>query len=203
MFFDVLVIGGGAAGMSCALVLGSAKKSPFASEKNIGIVLHQRTSVMENAIFYNVLGVKPGTTGKEIMESGIAQLSDTYPHIAQIKNEKVNLIKGEKNNFTVSTNKNTYQAKMLVIAVDASNLFQIEGLMEAVIPHEKIQAIKQKIQLKNLNHLVKEGIFVAGVLAGHRSQFAIACGSGTQVATDILTEWNNGISTVIHDAIEK
>jgi len=40
-------------------------------------------------------------------------------------------------------------------------------------------------------------------LAGHRSQFAIACGSGTQVATDILTEWNNGISTVIHDAIEK
>jgi hypothetical protein len=75
--------------------------------------------------------------------------------------------------------------------------------MEWVIPHENIPAIKEKIQLKNVKHLIKEGVYVAGVLAGHRSQFAIACGSGVQVATDILTEWNNGISTVIHDTIEK
>ena len=203
MIFDVLVMGGGAAGMSCALVLGSAKKNPVASQKNIGIVLHQRSSALENALFYNVLGVKPGTSGKEILESGMAQLTDTYPHIIQIKNEKVSYVKGEKNNFTVGTNKNTYQAKIVVVAVDASNLFQIEGLMDTVIPHENIPAIKQKIQLKNKKHLVKDGLYVAGVLAGHRSQFAIACGSGTQVATDILTEWNNGISTVIHDSIQK
>lgn len=203
MIFDVLVIGGGAAGMSCALVLGSAKKSSFASEKNIGIVLHQRSSALENAKFYNVLGLKPGTTGKEILESGMAQLTDTYPHIIQIKHEKVLLVNGEKNNFTVGTNKNTYQAKTVVVAVDASNLFQIEGLMEWVIPHENIPAIKEKIQLKNVKHLIKEGLYVAGVLSGHRSQFAIACGSGAQVATDILTEWNNGISTVVHDSIEK
>ena len=31
--FDVLVVGGGAAGMSCALVLGSAKSKPFAEDK--------------------------------------------------------------------------------------------------------------------------------------------------------------------------
>jgi len=203
MIFDVLVIGGGAAGMSCALLLGSAKKSPFASEKTIGIVLHQRSSALENAVFYNVLGLKPGTTGKDILEAGMAQLTDTYPHIIQIKNEKVVLVQGEKNNFTIGTNKNTYQAKTVVVAVDASNLFQIEGLMDSVIPHQNIPAIKQKIQLNNVKHLVKDGLYVAGVLAGHRSQFAIACGSGTQVATDILTEWNNGISTVIHDTIEK
>ena len=29
MSYDVLIIGGGAAGMSCALVLGSAKNAPF------------------------------------------------------------------------------------------------------------------------------------------------------------------------------
>jgi anaerobic glycerol-3-phosphate dehydrogenase len=203
MIFDVLIIGGGAAGMSCALVLGSAKKSPVASEKSIGIVLHQRSSALENAIFYNVLGLKPGTTGKDILEAGMAQLTDTYPHVIQIKNEKVLLVQGEKNNFTVGTIKNTYQAKIVVVAVDASNLFQIEGLMDFVIPHENIPAIKQKIQLKNVKQLVKDGLYVTGVLAGHRSQFAIACGSGTQVATDILTEWNNGISTVIHDSIEK
>lgn len=40
--FDVLIIGGGAAGMSCALVLGSAKNKPFAADKTIGIIMHQK-----------------------------------------------------------------------------------------------------------------------------------------------------------------
>jgi hypothetical protein len=44
-------------------------------------------------------------------------------------------------------------------------------------------------------------LYVAGTLAGWRSQFAIACGSGAQVATDILTLWNDGIHTKIHDKI--
>ena len=32
--FDVLIIGGGVAGMSCALILGSAHKKPFMSDKS-------------------------------------------------------------------------------------------------------------------------------------------------------------------------
>ena len=31
----------------------------------------------------------PGTTGKEILELGSKQLSETYPHVVQIENEKV------------------------------------------------------------------------------------------------------------------
>ena len=38
MSFDALIIGGGAAGLSCALVLGSAKNKPFAAIKSIGII---------------------------------------------------------------------------------------------------------------------------------------------------------------------
>jgi hypothetical protein len=41
---------------------------------------------------------------------------------------------------------------------------------------------------------VAEGIYVAGTLAGWRSQLSIAAGSGA-VATDILTLWNNGLDT--------
>ena len=44
MVYDVLIIGGGAEGMSCALVLGSAKNKPFAKDKSIGIILHQKAS---------------------------------------------------------------------------------------------------------------------------------------------------------------
>ena len=52
---------------------------------------------------------------------------------------------------------------------------------------------------KNKLHLVKKNLYVAGALAGWRSQFAIACGSGAQVGTDILTLWNNGEHTKVHD----
>ncbi len=34
---DLIIIGGGAAGMSCALVIGSGLKKPYAKNKNIRI----------------------------------------------------------------------------------------------------------------------------------------------------------------------
>ena len=201
MKFDVLIIGGGAAGMSCALVLGSAKGKPFAANKNIGIVMHQKSSALSSGLFNNVLGLEPGTTGKEILEYGKNQLKSTYPHVRQIEKEKETKIEGNAGNFTVTTNKNLYKANTIVVAVGPSNLFNIEGLNQYKEPHQNLPAAKERIQLKNTNHKVVDGIYVAGVLAGWRSQFAVASGSGAHVATDILSEWNNGNPTMIHDSI--
>lgn len=201
MKFDVLIIGGGAAGMSCALVLGSAKNMPFAANKKIGIIMHQKASALASGLFNNVLGIAPGTTGKKILENGKKQLGETYPHITQIEKEKVNEIEGEEGFFTVFTNKNKYAVKTIVVAVGPSNLFQIEGLMQYVEAHQNLPMKKERIQLKNINHKVACGIYVAGVLAGWRSQFATATGSGAHVATDILTEWNNGNPAMVHDTI--
>jgi len=199
--FDVLIIGGGAAGMSCALVLGSAINKPFANDKTIGIIMHQKTSALSSGLFNNVLGLKSGTTGKEILEDGKNQLAETYPHVIQIEKEKVTKIEGESGNFTIITNKNTYAAKTIVVGVGSSNLFNIEGLNQYIEPHQKLPAAKERIQLKNNDHIVTEGIYVIGVLAGWRSQFAIACGSGASVATDILTAWNNNNPAMVHDSI--
>lgn len=126
-----------------------------------------------------------------------------YPHIIQIDYEKVSKIEGEFPNFKVFTNKNFYHAKTIVVAVGPSNLFNIEGLMQYVIPHHSLPPQKERVILKNNNHLVAEGIYAAGVLAGWRSQFAIAAGSGAQVATDILTMWNDGNHTMVHHSIIK
>jgi alkyl hydroperoxide reductase subunit AhpF len=199
--FDVLIIGGSAAGLSCALILGSAVHKPFAENKKIGIVTHQKSSALNEAILNNVLGLKKGTRGDQVLADGLNQLSELYPHVIQIQNEKMTKIEGEFPNFTVVTNKNSYQAKAIVVAVGPSNLFNIEGLMQYIIPHHSLPPHKDRVMLKNINHLVAEGIYVAGVLAGWRSQFAIASGSGAQVATDILTLWNDGNQTMIHDKI--
>ncbi|MDO9274589.1 MAG: FAD-dependent oxidoreductase [Lutibacter sp.] len=199
--FDVLIIGGSAAGLSCALILGSAIDKPFAKNKKIGILAHQKSSALKEALLNNVLGLKKGTKGSQVLVDGLNQISELYPHIVQIGNEKVTKIEGEFPNFTVVTNKNSYQAKTVVVAVGPSNLFNIEGLMQFVIPHHSLPPQKERVMLKNNNHLVAEGIYVAGVLAGWRSQFAIAAGSGAQVATDILTLWNDGNQTMVHDSI--
>jgi len=199
--FDVLIIGGGAAGMSCALVLGSAKPKPFALDKRIGIVMHQKTSHLQNALFNNVLGLPPGTTGDSILESGIVQLSTLYPHVEQIHSEKVSSISKTSEGFTVTTNKNTYTSKLVVIAVGYTNLITIKGLESYIEPHPRAAIEKERIWLRNADHLVAPGLYVAGTLAGWRSQFSIASGSGAQVATDILTLWNGGKDTKIHDKV--
>jgi thioredoxin reductase len=199
--FDVLVIGGGVSGMQCALVLGSAKDKPFAADKKIGILLHQKSSHLQNALFNNVLGLPKGKTGATILEEGKAHLQEVYPHVQQIPNEKVCEIKGEAGNFEVITNKTTYHSKLIIIALNYSKPFIIEGLDKFIAPHPRAAAKKDRMYLKNDDHLVKEGLYVCGTIAGWRSQFAIAAGSGAQVATDVLTLWNDGNHTKIHDKV--
>ena len=89
MSFNALIVGGGVAGMQCALVLGSAKNKAFAADKNIGIILHQKTSHLQNALFNNVLGLPPGKLGANVLVEGKKQLATLYPQISQIENEKV------------------------------------------------------------------------------------------------------------------
>lgn len=202
MDFDVLIIGGGAAGMSCALILGSALDKSYAENKKVGIILHQKTSDLQNALFNNVLGLPVGTTGAAILKDGPKQLEKLYPKVIRIAKEKVLKISPIPSGFTVETNKNSYRAGKLVIAAGYPDLLRIKGLENYIIPHKKAQPDKNRIQLINEDHLVIPNLYVAGSLAGHRSQFAIACGSGAAVATDILTEWNKGKHTKVHDKLK-
>ncbi|MBC3758152.1 NAD(P)/FAD-dependent oxidoreductase [Hyunsoonleella sp. SJ7] len=202
MQFDVFIIGGGAAGMSCALVLGSAKNKAFAKDKRIGIVTHQKASHLQTALFNNVLGLPPGTTGASILEGGKAQLSSLYPHVDQIEKEKVMSIAKADGFFEIKTNKNSYTSKIVVVAVGYTNLMRIKGLEQYVEPHPRDNIEKERIWLKNIDHLIEENLYVAGTLAGWRSQFSIASGSGAHVATDILTLWNGGKHTKVHDKVE-
>lgn len=200
--FDALIIGGGAAGLQCALVLGSAQGKPFTVNKHIGIIVHQKTSHLQTALFNNVLGLTPGTTGESILSEGKTQLKSLYPHVDQIENEKVFELSKFENVFNIKTNKNTYQANIVVVAVGYTNLMTIKGLEKYIEPHPRTDLEKDRIWLRNTNHLIEENLYVAGTLAGWRSQFAIASGSGAQVATDILTLWNQGKHVKVHDKIE-
>ena len=201
--FDVLIIGGGVSGVSCAMVLGSAYKKSFVQDKKIGLIAHQKTSSLQEALFNNAYGIPAGKLGSELLTESLKQLQTLYPHVVQIEDEKVMKVAGEYPNFTVVTNKNAYQTKNIVVGIGSAHTFNIEGLNQYVEPHKKAIVEKNRIQLKNFDHKVAEGIYAIGTLAGHRSQLAIAAGSGAAVATDILTLWNDGISSQAHDSIRK
>jgi hypothetical protein len=201
MVFDVLIIGGGVSGMQCALVLGSARNKVFAAQKNIGIIMHQRASHLENALFNNVLGLAPKTTGKDILREGKEQLATLYSHVSQVASEKVIEIKEINGIYLIETNKNSYKSKTVVLALNYSKPFTIQGLNEFIIPHKKANPEKDRIQLINDSHFIKKGLYCCGTIAGLRSQFAIAAGSGASVATDILTLWNDNKSTKVHDKV--
>ena len=199
--FDALIIGGGVAGMQCALVLGSGLKKPYASNKKVGIIMHQRSSHLQNALFNNVLGLTSGTLGSDVLTAGKKQLTKNYPNVSQIEHEKVISITIQNTCHIVKTTKNEYKAQVIVLALNYAKPFLIKGLEAYLEPHQKAKASKDRIQLRNENYLVTEGVYVCGTLSGCRSQFAIAAGSGASVATDILTLWNNGEHSQVHDKI--
>lgn len=200
--FEVLIIGGGVSGVSCALILGSAQHKEYAKDKKIGIIAHQKSSALQEALFNNAYGILPGKLGAEILVESLDHLKKCYPDIVQIEDEKVIQVLGAYPLFTVLTNKNSYQTKTIVVAIGASNTFAIEGLMHFIEPHKKALPAKNRIQLINNDHFVADGIYVAGTLAGCRSQLVIAAGSGASVATDILTIWNHNIPTQVHDSVK-
>ena len=199
--FDALIIGGGVAGMQCALVLGSGLKKPYAANKKVGVIMHQRSSHLQNALFNNVLGLPSGTLGTDVLTAGKNQLTTNYPNITQIEGEKVISIAIQDDFHIVKTNKKEYKTQVIVLALNYAKPFLIKGLEAYLEPHQRAKASKDRIQLRNENYLVTEGVYVCGTLSGCRSQFAIAAGSGANVATDILTLWNNGEHSQVHDKI--
>ncbi len=201
MTFDALIIGGGVAGMQCALVLGSGLQKPYAITKKVGVIMHQRSSHLQNALFNNVLGLTSGTLGSDVLTAGKKQLTKNYPNVSQIEHEKVISITIQNTCHIVKTTKNEYKAQVIVLALNYAKPFLIKGLEAYLEPHQKAKASKDRIQLRNENYLVTEGVYVCGTLSGCRSQFAIAAGSGASVATDILTLWNNGEHSQVHDKI--
>ena len=118
-----------------------------------------------------------------------------------INNEKVLSIRKIDGIYTIETTKNSYQSKIIVIALNYSKPFSINGLNKYIIPHKKANPEKDRIQLNNENHLIQKGLYCCGTIAGLRSQFAIAAGSGASVATDILTLWNDHTPTKVHDKV--
>lgn len=184
---DVLIVGGGVAGLSCALFTSKAGlstividdgESQFASVKNV----------------MNYTGVSKKMSGKELLDQTTIQVEELEGKIT--KGQVIDLdLQTRPYSITIKTknetenNSITYTCSYLVLAVNLGySLLEKAGFQLEVneyVPSKKIRYAQNVHFDGRTNH---PGIFVAGLLANIPSQAIIAAGQGAFVGVQIASD---------------
>jgi thioredoxin reductase len=201
MRYDVIIVGGGASGLSCALTLASSRGRGWEwAENRRYLVIDDGRSDMNRALFNNVPGVRPGTLGSRLLEEIRAQI-DRFGGVDFLE-DRVVRAEGSRGNFRVLTQKGgEFESEFLVLAC-GFHRFEIEGLGVKVVENPRSPKPGRVMVVHDGSYRVRDGLYVAGLLAGVSSMFATAAGTGVQVALDILSLWAGG-PVVIHDLPEE
>ncbi len=197
MRYDVIVIGGGASGLACVLTLASARGRGWEwAENRRYLLLDTGRSDMNRALFKNVPGVEEGTYGRDLLKKLEEQVRKWGG--VDFLQEKAVKVEGERGNFRVLTEGGREFTSEFVVLATGFHRFDIECEGVRVIENTRSPKPGRIMIEHDGSYRVRDGLFVAGLLAGVSSMFATAAGSGVQVAIDILSEWS-GSPVVVHD----
>ncbi len=197
--YDLLIVGGGPAAMSCGMVIGSASEKPYIKGKKMGMIAYTKTSDLKAAVLNNLYGVALGVKGKELVEKELEHLK-SFSALEQLEQEAITAVVAKDDYYEVKTQNNTYEAKNVVLAIGHSEkIANIEGLESYIVAHEKSLPGVKKSALKNTDLVVREGLYAAGLTSGCASQAVIAAGTGADVAVQLMTKWNDGVFDHHHD----
>ena len=195
--YDVLIVGGGAAGYGCALTLASVEDKFEWAENKKYLMIDNENSDITKASFFNLAGVDFGIGGDTLIKKMEVQLSK-FKSCSKVC-DTVTKIEKNNNSFIVTTQKSTYETKIIVVAT-GMHKFDIECDLVNVLEHTDVLK-PNKVCLENNNNLISENLYVAGLASGAKTMFAIANGEGTKVACDIFKLWT-GKPAVAHDTLK-
>ena len=193
---DVLIIGGGAGGLSCAITLASAQERPWFNDRRIVVVDDDRGD-LHKALLNNAPGVEPGTRGTELLGRLRQQLEQFQA--ASIREARAFRVRPHpEEGFEVALDDGTTpHCRTLVIATGYKRC-ELEGLPAEPVRHPRGGKSDRLMLEHDGLYRIAPDLHVAGLLAGGSSQFAIAAGIGAQVAVEILSQWA-GKRTHIHE----
>jgi len=193
--YDVIIVGGGASGLACALTLASSRGRGWNwAEGKTYLVFDTGESDLHKAYLKNVPGVQP-ITGTQLLEVIREQIKDWGG--VEFSNEKVVEIKKDGEVYKVYTEEGKeYSAKYVVLAGGFKE-FSIKGLELEVVENPKSPK-PGRVMIKHRDFEAMPNLFVVGTLAGLSSHFTSCAGSGVEVAIEILSRMA-GKRIVIHD----
>jgi thioredoxin reductase len=193
--YDVIIVGGGASGLACALTLASSRGRNWDwAEGRTYLVFDRGKSDLNKAYLKNVPGVQP-IAGTQLLEAIREQIKDWGG--VEFSEEKVVEIKKEGEIYKVYTEeRKEYSAKYVVLAGGFKE-FSIKGLELEVVENPKSPK-PGRVMIKHKDFEVMPNLFVVGTLAGLSSHFTSCAGSGVEVAIEILSRMA-GKRIVIHD----
>lgn len=119
--YDVIIIGAGPAGISASLYTKRANQKT--------LILYHETANLEKAVkIDNYYGFSEGISGKELYETGIKQAENLG---VEVKKEEVIKVGMTEDGFQVSTTKQDYQSKTIIIALgNKKKQVEIKGIKE-------------------------------------------------------------------------
>lgn len=121
MVYDVLIVGGGPAGLSAALALGRARKRVLSCDG--GPRRNAAATHIQNFV------TRDGTPPDAFRRMGRADLA-TYPSV-EIRDERVTAVEGDRNGFRVTLDRGAITARRILLATGmVDEMLPIEGFRE-------------------------------------------------------------------------
>ncbi|SHK42787.1 FAD-dependent oxidoreductase [Thermocrinis minervae] len=195
MQYYVAIVGGGAAGLSCALTLASSKGRGWQwIEDKKFVVFDTGSSDLNKAYLRNVPGVD-ATLGKELISKIRKQIQE-FDSVDFVE-ERVRRIEKEGDVYRLWTESGKEFTATYVVLATGFHSFDIEGLPVEIVENPKSPK-PGRIMIKHVDYEVMPNLFVVGTLAGLSSHFTSCAGSGVEVAIQILSR-TVGKNIVIHD----
>ncbi|WP_078543495.1 NAD(P)/FAD-dependent oxidoreductase [Litchfieldia alkalitelluris] len=185
--YDIVIIGGGPAGVSGAIFSAKAGKKT--------LVLDSGKSMTTRAWVENHYGVNE-VAGPDLIETGKKQASKFGAEI--VEGAVVNITK-EDEGFTVATENQEFKAKHILLATGAlTDLADKIGVK--IVPGTEPR-IKSIVEVDKDGRTNIDGIWAAGTVAGVSVHTIVTAGNGAAVAINIISELN-GERYVDHDILK-